>query len=521
MRTLISAPARRAPALALLAILALAGCGPSPAVTVELADSTVVVILGGSASTDVTLTRLGGASADVTLDADGAPDWVSVSFAPATLTGGTLTSTLTLEADAQDPDAEPTSFTLTVTAVGSGLTASDEVTVDVELLKVTGRVVDAFGGPWTGAVVSVNGEAPVAVDLSGAFEGPEVTVPYDVTLIDATQGLAHAFVGLTTTDLSLQVLAATLASSAGVAGDLSEAVGTDQIGIVCVEGVEQALLGCDEVTSGNTSYSFQVSWLEGSSASGYVHAWVLDLDAGGGVVGFAKEGRTAVVLNDGMATPADVALEDGPAASVVDVTITPPPGIPFGSSIVAVRYGEFASFPLATFLPDATFQIALPDLPGATATVVGQAGDSSSTVIAWTPDDYSDGTIDLTMPAGLTPEGPADGATGVTLDTVFGVGNAQGRPLTFAFNGPVTYFVTTTASQTTIPDLAAFGLPLPSGENYTWEALTTAGIDSVDDAAHEGWARGLLQLQLTIAGGPGPDAPGSVSATASRGFTTD
>ena len=74
---------RRAIPLTILAALFLAACGPSPSITVQVGDATIQIIVGSSATTEVALTRAGGASADVTLDASGAPDWVSVSFAPA------------------------------------------------------------------------------------------------------------------------------------------------------------------------------------------------------------------------------------------------------------------------------------------------------------------------------------------------------------------------------------------------------------------------------------------------------
>lgn len=66
----------------LLTALALAACGPSSAITLQVGDAGLEVVLGGSATTEVTITRSGGATAAVTLDADGAPDWVSVTSPP-------------------------------------------------------------------------------------------------------------------------------------------------------------------------------------------------------------------------------------------------------------------------------------------------------------------------------------------------------------------------------------------------------------------------------------------------------
>lgn len=131
----------------------------------ELGTTSLDVVLGGSATVQVTLTRTGTA-ADVALDADDLPAWATATFSPPVLAGDTLTSTLTLGTDGSDPGVAPATFTLTVTVTGDGVTASDELTVSVDLRSVYGRVLDVFGGAVMDAGVAVNGGSLVPVDAA-------------------------------------------------------------------------------------------------------------------------------------------------------------------------------------------------------------------------------------------------------------------------------------------------------------------------------------------------------------------
>lgn len=510
--------------LAILAAVALASCGPSPSITVQLADGALDVLLGGSATTQLSVSRAGGASADVTLDAAGAPDWVTVTFAPATLSGGATTSTVTLATDADDPDAAPTSFTLTVTAVGSGLEASDEVTVNVELLAVTGRVTDYFGQPMTGVSVAVDAGAPVPVGADGTFTVADVEVPYDLTLLDLTNHYAHVYEGLTTTDLEILGSMTPLAArQAGVTGELSEPVGTDQLALVCIEGTEVTVLGCTSVPPSQTAFAITANWYGDIQVSGNVRAWVVDLDQSGSTTGFAREGQAAIDLVDTVGATADVTLGPGPAAKTVEVTITPPPGLFLIQSFVSYRYSEHGSITFPVILPPGTdvYEAVLPDVPGATASLLGIATNLVGQVgYAWEVGEYSSGTLDLVMPRGFTKLSPEAGATDVNTSTVFSVRNYSDGPVTFLFSGDPYIAVTTSEPETTIPDLASLGLGLPSGANYTWQVMVMPRLATVDEVAHGGLV--LLNSALsTLTGGPGPSSSGAVVVDSGSPFTTE
>lgn len=506
----------------LLTALALAACGPSSAITLQVGDAGLEVVLGGSATTEVTITRSGGATAAVTLDADGAPDWVSVTFSPATLTGDTLTSTMTVHTDAGHADAEPTTFTLTVSGTGSGLNASDELEVEVTLLTVTGRITGLYGETQPGYLVSVNGGTPVPADSLGNFTVPNVTVPYDLYVVNPDESVGHVYMGLTTTDLLLPEPPGGTAYSTTVSGDLSEMVGIDQVAVVCFEGATRPVTGCEQVSAGNTSYSFDVTWYGVASTSGHLHAWLVDLDDDGLPSGYPKEGRTALNISDGVPVLADVNLEAGPDTRSIAVDVTPPPGLAMFGSAVALSYSDFASMAVSTAMStDTSFTALVPDVAGARYTLVAQAGVGEVQAIAWEVGGPDTEAIEVTMSPTVAVIGPAAGVTGVNHDTVFSISNPLGTAVTYLFTGSVGYYVTTADTAVTIPDLSAFGIDLPSGADYTWAVVSMPHLPTVDDLAREGWISSLANLQATLTGGPGPDSGGELAVAGYRAFTTE
>lgn len=503
-----------------IATAILVACGPSPSLSVEIGDAAIVIVAGGAAITEVTITRGGGASADATLDATGAPDWVTVTFAPETLAGSSSTSTMTISTDGESPDVDAASFTLTVTAVAGGLNASDDATVQVELLTVRGSVVDILRQPVTGQGVTIDGGAPVVVDADGEFELSGVVIPYDLVLYDLGMTWAHVYEDLTATDL--QLMTATTAgtsSSTTVSGDLSAPVGANQLGFVCVEGVDKVIMGtCDTIGVGATAYSVTASWREGLAASARVRAWIVDVGAGGEATAYPLQGQTALNLANGVAALADVSLQPGPGAVEVDFTVTPPPGYPLGSVIVRYQYGEHASisFPLGTMSD--SFTGVLPDYPGARVTLLGTATSGSGVVYAWETEDVAAGAVDLVMPEHVTQIAPANGAVNVNPSTPFRVDNPSGTPPTYYFAGPMIYLVTTSENEINLPDLTDIGMPFAAATGYIWQVVVTPHLTTVDAVATQGWYP-LGDLQIMLNGGP-PVQPSSLQVANARNFTT-
>lgn len=152
------------------------------------------------------MTRLGGANADVALTVTGLPANVDASFSPATLSGGTLTSTLTLSAAGA---AAEDAYDLSVTGTGTGLTATAPLTLNVVSLTVTGHVVSISDFPVTGAAVGSQGDTAIT-DASGAFTLRGLSVPYDLSVWNTTEGWLLVYEQLTADELRLAPVAAAM-----------------------------------------------------------------------------------------------------------------------------------------------------------------------------------------------------------------------------------------------------------------------------------------------------------------------
>src|SRR5690606_25241056 len=139
-----SAAGRRSAArtlAALVMVLVLAACGQSPSIVLTLDSATAELLRGSDVQVIVTLTRAGGASADVALSVTGLPANVDADFSPVTLSGAELSSILTLTATGAAVEGN---YAVTVTGTGTGLADSADLTLEVIGLTVSGRVVSLY-----------------------------------------------------------------------------------------------------------------------------------------------------------------------------------------------------------------------------------------------------------------------------------------------------------------------------------------------------------------------------------------
>ncbi len=125
----------RTPTLAVLAVLALAGCSSSTngavappvvtgTITVNLTPSSVTVSPGGSGSAGLTVTRGGNFAGAVSLGATGLPAGITVAFASPTVSASAVSTSVTVTVAA----GMPTSTTnISITGNGSGITSQPAV----------------------------------------------------------------------------------------------------------------------------------------------------------------------------------------------------------------------------------------------------------------------------------------------------------------------------------------------------------------------------------------------------------
>ncbi|HET8985260.1 MAG TPA: hypothetical protein VFN03_05830 [Trueperaceae bacterium] len=499
-------------------VLVLAACGQSPSIVLTLDAASAAVTRGSDVSVVVTLTRAGGASADVSLAISGLPANVTAQFSPATLTGGTLSSILTISAAAAAVEGD---YDVTVTGSGTGLVDSAELALDVTSLSVTGRVASLLEIPVPGASVRSQGDSAVT-DADGNFTLTGLSVPYDLAVWNQADEWVHIYEGLTATDLLVAPAATALPSvtsrSATVSGNLTGGVipvAANQVVMVCAEGTDGIAIGCDTVLPTESAYSLSAQWFGPTTRAVRIHALQFQRDASGYPTDYL--GYTTADLNLADTVPAAANLDLGTAVSSVTVDVDVVSPVAIVATIAALQIGPGLAIPVAQVSsPAITHQFAMPVIDGATYTFIAavsigqfgwQADVTSTTATVEVPD-----TLQLTAPADLAP--------GVTTSTSFTTSATSG-PKTFMWNangGGLAIGLTTMSSTTTIPDITPYGLALPANADFGWQAIGH-GSDSTDDATASLYDYYNFTLMLTLAS-PGLNGEGTVALSDSRGFTT-
>lgn len=526
-------PGRWSLAIALAAVIA--SCSPTPSIALTTSPSQALLPLGGSVDVEVTLVRSGGATADVALLASGLPSGVSASFTPATLSGPTTTSTLTLSSAA---GADEGVTTVTITGTGVGLTASSQLTLEVDSQDVTGTVVGIYGEPLEGLTVYVSGHVPTATAGDGSFTVVDVAVPYDLTIASGVDW-AQTVVGLRTTTPQVQpFLAATtppLLPTATVNGDLIGGFSPVPAGFrvqICAEGIDVVVWGepgCVTLFQGETSYSFNVAWAEGGSVDVRVRAYVYELDGNSTVTGIVGNGSLDLTLVDGVTSSNDLNIAaSSPTWADLELTTSAPAGSDI-SATVLTHVNDHASYSnVSSSVLSSPVQLVSPLLSGAQYSVVVSASTTTlDTSIGWLTGLTSGDAVELAVPPAPNAISPADGATGVDESTLFTVTKPHGGSAHFVFApvSPATgprLFVSTAGSSVTIPDLSAIGIALTPAVEHSWQVLTTPQTEDPDGiVSGSGYLGPYLEIQRSMRGGPVPTADGSLYVSTGGSFTTD
>src|SRR5690606_3868900 len=204
-------------------------------------------------------------------------------------------------------------------------------------------------------------------------------------------------------------------------------------------------------------------------------------------------------------------LSDSSSQASMSITTSTPSGYTLQARDLVTHHDEFASFGFNSGNPAGnTDTVIAPFFTGAslTAFAVASSNDpgSSSTTIGWSTGHVSGDSTTLTLPVPPTAISPSEATTGVSTATEFSVANPAGGVVTFVIQpatpgaGPV-YAVTTAGTSANLPDLAALGMVLPGSADYTWAALASASVPTVDAAVTgDGYYGGYVDLVLATNG---------------------
>jgi hypothetical protein len=161
------------------------------------------------------------------------------------------------------------------------------------------------------------------------------------------------------------------------------------------------------------------------------------------------------------------------------------------------------------------FTAATPVIPGGVICVAAGAdfGDAGYTVAGRRYLSPGTSDLDLTFPAPPAPRNPADGATDVTIATVFSWSTFAGGVYLFDVSaGETVFYVLTSRTLVTIPDLQDMGRGVPGASQGRWCVAGATPMASTDELAG---APGTV-WSLVIGG----NVDGAIGWSGCRTFTT-
>jgi hypothetical protein len=475
MKTKVRGSAAVAAGLVLLA----ACSGGGPVVSLTISSSSPSAVAGGP---PVTLTAtLTNASDTIT--------WALVGVGSLSSTTGTTVSYV-------PPTSVTAATTATVRASGGGATSSFTITVTPATppatITVSGAVVYPSQLPADGLTVVITGRPTTTTDASGTFSISGVTTPYDCTVLDALAGVSTTYVGLTRSDPTLQVFDLIEPRSGTLTGSVtpfSAAAMPPRVVFGSPEGAAPAVDGdpAGDPIPDRYEYELFPGWSGPTMTTGTVHALQWE-DENGLPTTYAYGSQPNVEVPNwgaGMAPPFAMAPI---GASTLTGSITAFEGAVLLSKVVEVHFKPAGLLPVVidTTAP-LTFSYAVPSLASSVAAI-----DVTAAAALGSGDDLGYGYVRGLIPGGaahltlLAPplaSAPASGATGVGLTTDFTWSRFTGgvHVLVVKADGALPwYYVVTSGTTARLPDLAAYGMPLPASADYTWEIRAYAPFTSVD-----------------------------------------
>jgi hypothetical protein len=396
------------------------------------------------------------------------------------------------------------------------------------IITVTGKVIGQNLQAVASIPVVISGKASTNTDAGGNFSIANVTTPYDISVVDATNKAALVYKGLTRSDPTLLFIGSNPGTGhAGtVSGKISGGTFTPNQGATDVTRVLFASPETNSSTNTAANGTFgaiNLSWFGPTATTGNLYALQFTADAGGLPVASGYKGygvRNGIAVNDGGALTNQFDTLQTVTTSQFTGTLTVPSGYTLSAKLVYARVSQSAVISLFT---DNTANAALsyytPGISGATLLLGAEAVKvGGGTALTW-KNSLAIGATGVAVSIVAPPEVslPVNAATGVDTTVTFSWTAMTGGVHLVIFKGAAgtpTYYVLTAGTSATIPNMKPLGLGLPSTTAYTWQVYGFGPLGSVDAAA--GSAGFLTGLGVPV----GTTGDAFVGISGSRTFTS-
>jgi hypothetical protein len=413
-------------------------------------------------------------------------------------------------------------FTLTATGSSGNSTATAQVTVasGPATVTVSGTVTDEFGNLAPGeTVILANTTASFSQtavsSATGTFSIPSVPTPYNATIIDSGGKIIVQYLGLTRADPTFMVLIAPAPPlTSTLAGQLTGGTFPQMSGFdtTIVFGSPQTNLESSSLAVSGTGYSGDIAWSGPNTTTGTVYALQSYSPPSSLPTTFSYGALSNVTLQNMESLSGQNIALAAVTTGTLSGTITLPTGFTVTSAGVVVTPGPGAVIePVNDGSGSTSFSYTTPVISGATYSLLVETEGAGSAVSFFKKTGLSATASGITAAVEAPPTLtlPVDAATGVTLTTPFTWSTFNGVYLWAAQGSGQSYYVFTTETTTTIPDLSSAGIQLPASASFEWLVAGIGPQTTIDEVAIPG---GLLNLAELV--------DGSFGESAERGFTT-
>jgi hypothetical protein len=399
---------------------------------------------------------------------------------------------------------EPTTFTLVAKKKGRSDRASLDITVGAAF-DVTGTVVNSNGDrPAIGVTVAI-GSRITSTDANGKFTFEDVVAPYDLVVVDQESfvfgGGVHVQVFLDVTRPDPTVNAESgfggsgTARSGSIAGTATGGLGfpaadTDTYIVTALEGTDSDYYTVDAGTGAfNVSQNWRSEQTSIAAAINVVQYNYLTSDD-------FFHARLTGTLDDGTTLTLNPVLADVPENVYSALVTNTWGGDDYGNAYFG--FNEFnEAYPTLLYAGNGTLSTAgiltlyTPQTSTSFSDITFGADDSLGYTQIHYLDPSTAGVIEVSVPEPVRILGPVDGAT-VGPKTRFSLATQPGMLNVLGFQpslpvGKGQYYnayveVFTDKSSVQFPDLAAIGLPIPSGTYFQWGAYSVGPHADIDQA---------------------------------------
>jgi hypothetical protein len=359
----------------------------------------------------------------------------------------------------------------------------DEGPAAVGPITVSGFVKDLYGIPVANAAVVITGKTPVTTGASGEFSIPNVTTPYDISLIVSSSKLAVLYKGLSRSDPKLLYFGYSggTTNSATINGTVPAASGKNTR-VIFSSGSQIYSTYADQTTG---TYSLPFYWIGTvDSVVGKLYILRYTTNVAGLPVDYDAYKDTSLTLKNGITSSglnfAASNLSD-PQDSNIGGTVTRNSSysLSYSRALYIKFNGGLIRFGTESSPASDAFSYHVPSISGMTFGVYASANKTSTPSNLYS-NNYKTGITAGSMNVNVTLEAapqlalPLNSATNVDTLTNFTWSQGGGSGVNLVAISPNSssypyYYIFTTGSNLNIQNYSALALGLPPSIAYTWQ----------------------------------------------------